>query len=261
MKQKIRENTFETNSSSTHTLVMCSEEDYKKFENNEVYYVDWMTTEIREELPEEYKNKNFIPKDIVDKVLEKLKIDEKNILSVYFSPTDKIITTQILPAINKARKYIYISSFIITHKEIENALISAQLRGIDVKVITDATSANGKYSIHNSLRQNNIPVKIENKAGKMHSKSIVVDDEFVFVGSMNLTRSGENKNDENILLIENSEAAKVFKEQFLYLFESIPDIYLTKTPRAEGLESAGSCFDGIDNDFDGLIDAEDTGCM
>ncbi len=191
---------------------------------------------------------------------EKLKIDEKNNVSVYFSPPDKIITKQIIPAINNAQNYVYISSFIITHKQLENALISAKLRGLDVRIITDATSANGKYSIHNSLRQNNIPVKIENKAGKMHSKSIVIDDELIFVGSMNLTRNGENKNDENILLIKNHNAATIFKEQFLYLFNSIPNIYLTKTPRAEGWDSIGSCNDGIDNDFDDLTDKDDNGC-
>lgn len=191
---------------------------------------------------------------------ENLKIDEKNTVSVYFSPTDKIITNKIIPAINNAQNYIYISSFIITHKQIENALIAAKTKGIDIKIITDATSANGKYSIHNILRSYNIPVKIENKAGKMHSKSIIIDDNFVFIGSMNLTKSGENKNDENVLLIDNSDVAKIFKEQFLYLYSSIPDIYLTKTPRAEGWDSIGSCDDGIDNDFDGDVDDDDNGC-
>ena len=104
------------------------------------------------------------------------------------------------------------------------------------------------------------PVKIENKAGKMHSKSIVIDDELIFVGSMNLTRNGENKNDENILLIKNHNAATIFKEQFLYLFNSIPNIYLSKTPRAEGWDSIGSCNDGIDNDFDDLMDNNDPSC-
>ena len=94
----------------------------------------------------------------------------------------------------------------------------------------------------------------------MHSKSIVIDDELIFVGSMNLTRNGENKNDENILLIKNHNAATIFKEQFLYLFNSIPNIYLSKTPRAEGWDSIGSCNDGIDNDFDDLTDKDDNGC-
>ena len=35
--KKIRKNVFETNSSSTHSLVFCSEEEYKKLQSNKMY--------------------------------------------------------------------------------------------------------------------------------------------------------------------------------------------------------------------------------
>lgn len=34
---KIRQNVFETNSSSTHSLILCSDEDYKKLNNEELF--------------------------------------------------------------------------------------------------------------------------------------------------------------------------------------------------------------------------------
>ena len=40
MKQ-IRRGVFETNSSSVHTLTMCSEEEYAKWENGELLYYQW----------------------------------------------------------------------------------------------------------------------------------------------------------------------------------------------------------------------------
>ena len=40
----------------------------------------------------------------------------------------------------------------------------------------------------------------------------------------------------------------------------IPNKYLQKDPAPESYESIGSCFDGVDNDFDGLIDMNDSGC-
>ena len=110
------------------------------------------------------------------------------------------------------------------------------------------------------LRQNKIPVKTENYAGKLHSKSMIIDDKYVITGSMNFSNSGENKNDENVLIIENPKLAKEYKEFFTYLWSKIPDIYLTQNARAESKDSIGSCTDGIDNDFDGLIDAKDPGC-
>lgn len=38
MKRQIRRGVFETNSSSVHSLTMCSEEDYKKWEDGEVLF-------------------------------------------------------------------------------------------------------------------------------------------------------------------------------------------------------------------------------
>lgn len=37
----VRKGVFETNSSSTHSLTICTEEQYEKWENGEVYYDRW----------------------------------------------------------------------------------------------------------------------------------------------------------------------------------------------------------------------------
>lgn len=182
------------------------------------------------------------------------------ILTPYFSPKDKILTTKIIPEIKNAKKYIYISSFITTDKELANELINAKKRGVDVKLITDATSARNKYSVHSLLRKNNILVKTENFAGKMHSKAIIIDDRVAFVGSMNFTKSGNIYNDDNCLKIENTKLISDLRTGFLKIWLAIPNKYLEFDPSAESLESIGSCFDGIDNDFDGFIDALDNGC-
>jgi len=39
--RKIRLRTFETNSSSTHTITMCSEDTYTKWQNGDLYYNDY----------------------------------------------------------------------------------------------------------------------------------------------------------------------------------------------------------------------------
>lgn len=91
-------------------------------------------------------------------------------------------------------------------------------------------------------------------------KSIIIDDKYFIAGSMNFSNSGENKNDENMVIVENPALAKKFKEYFLYIWQKIPDIYLKQNARAESPESIGSCNDGVDNDFDGLIDSADPAC-
>lgn len=181
-------------------------------------------------------------------------------LEVYFSPQDKPLTNGIIPRIKNARKYIYLPVFFVTDKNITEELINAKKRGVDVKIIIDALGAANKYSKHEILRQAGVPVKTENYAGKMHTKTIVIDDEYLILGSMNFSVSGNCKNDENLVVLKNREAAVFYKNFFLYLWNKIPDKWLKYNARPESKDSIGSCSDGLDNDYDGLVDSKDDGC-
>lgn len=180
-------------------------------------------------------------------------------VEIYFSPQDKS-SQRIVELIKNAKNYIYIPTFLITHTNISNELIKAKKRGIDVRIIMDANNVYTRNTKHTILRTNGIPLKVENYAGKMHSKTMIIDDTYTIMGSMNFSNSGENKNDENMLVIKNSKIAKTYKEFFLYLWKIIPDKYLKYNPKAESTESIGSCSDGVDNNFNGKIDFADEFC-
>ena len=47
---------------------------------------------------------------------------------------------------------------------------------------------------------------------------------------------------------------------FNYLWKMIPDKYLKFNPKAESPDSIGSCFDGVDNNFNGKIDKDEPFC-
>lgn len=181
-------------------------------------------------------------------------------MEIYFSPQDKALRNAVIPLIRNSKKYIYIPTFLLTDNNITKELINAHNRGVEIKIIIDALNSSIKRSKHNQLRDNGILVKTENYAGKMHSKSMIIDDEYTIIGSMNFSYSGENKNDENIIVIKDSKIAKFYKEFFLYQWSKIDDKYLKTNVRAEGKFSIGSCFDGIDNNYDGLTDKEDIAC-
>ncbi len=183
------------------------------------------------------------------------------VLSVYFSPQDNVIKSQIIPLVNKSKTSIYMPTFLITHRELTSALISAKKRGVKIKVIIDAANASNKYSKHQQLRDNGIEVKVENYAGKMHSKTMIIDEKYVVIGSMNFSRSGEEKNDENTVILDNPQIAKFLIKQFNIIWEKIPNKYLKYNVPAESRESIGSCYDGVDNNFDGKIDGLDKNCQ
>lgn len=55
----VRRGTFETNSSSTHSITMCKESDFDKWKNGEMYWDRW--------------NESLVSKEEVEKEMAKLK--------------------------------------------------------------------------------------------------------------------------------------------------------------------------------------------
>ena len=75
---KIRKNVFETISSSTHSIVLCTYEQYHKFERGELFYVDtgaldanerWCTFEEVLELFKSRRIYSWSTSDIAEKLL------------------------------------------------------------------------------------------------------------------------------------------------------------------------------------------------
>ena len=62
----IRRNTFETNSSSTHSLTMCTKDDYEKWKNGELVFDRWndeLVSPEDKELEDEYGDKDYFTYD------------------------------------------------------------------------------------------------------------------------------------------------------------------------------------------------------
>lgn len=84
---QVRQGVFETNSSSTHTLTICSKDDFNKWEKGEVFWVDndwdklhtdkkFVTPEELEELAEKYNEEQQKRIDSGDKFAHTVDIDK-----------------------------------------------------------------------------------------------------------------------------------------------------------------------------------------
>ncbi|MYH07206.1 MAG: hypothetical protein F4146_01295 [Rhodothermaceae bacterium] len=184
-------------------------------------------------------------------------------VSTWFSPQDASLRYGVGGLIAKAKKHINVAVFFLTAKYLTADLIDAHRRGVDVRVIIDATAAKNGYSKHEVLREAGIPVRIENWGSKMHMKAASIDGHRLVLGSMNWTSAGESSNDENTLLVESSRLARQFDVYYDDVWQSIPETWQKKNarPDPESPDSGSSCSDGVDNDFDDLADANDPGCL
>lgn len=193
--------------------------------------------------------------------VERLKIGNTD-AAVWFSPQDHALSRGVQKLIAGAQRSITLGIFYLTDKSVANQLIAAYERGVDVRVVIDATAARSRYTQHERLRETGIPVKVEDWGGKMHVKAAVIDGRVVIIGSMNWSYSGDKVNDENTLVLRSARLAGELELFFDHLWDSIPPKWEKPSarPDPESPESPFSCIDDLDNDFDKRIDGQDPGC-
>lgn len=200
------------------------------------------------------------------------------LLRSYFSPTDHAVINAVLPLIDGAQHTLDIAMFFFTSQPIADAIVAAQARGVQVRMILDAGGASNQYSKHTLLCEAGMAVKTENWGGKSHSKWAVADAAHpdraaVLFGSMNWTGAGDTDNDENTLYIRNAGLAAKFAEEFERQWTDLAAVPPCTRVSVEGADSStydtsecgphcvsGSCCDGLDNDYDGRVDAAEEAC-
>lgn len=180
-------------------------------------------------------------------------------LAVYFSPQHDPVVNAVLPFIDAAKDTLEIGMFVLSEQRVKERLLEAADRGVKVRIILDALFTSRADSYHKELRLGGVSVRTENWGGKMHMKTAVADGQRVLIGSMNWTEAGSRQNDENTLVIDNKPFANEVRAYFDSLW-TVLDAVGDRSVRAESRDSANSCKDGIDNDHDGHIDSQDSGC-
>lgn len=136
-------------------------------------------------------------------------------VEVYFSPRGGA-TEVIAHEINNAKKEILIQSYSFTSKPIAKAMIDAKLRGIGVIAILDKSQRRERYTAATFLQNAGCMVLIDDKHAIAHSKTILVDRSVLITGSFNFTKSAEEKNAENLLVIKGN---KPLVERYIKNFE------------------------------------------
>ncbi len=125
----------------------------------------------------------------------------------------------IVNAINEAKISIDVAALLITSDSIYTALVDSHNRGVRVRIVVDANSANTIGSDIQGLLDQNIPVKLNSEFRIMHNKYIVIDGSSVQTGSFNYSSSADKKNAENaIFLSQQPSIAKLYSDNFERLF-------------------------------------------
>jgi len=136
---------------------------------------------------------------------------------VYFSLYDNP-QKAIIKNINQAEAFINIAMYIFTDREIAIPLVEAQGQGVKVRVYLDKDQIDYKYSQSRFLVQKGIKARISSNKYIMHHKFAIIDNRLLLTGSYNWTFSAHNRNDENLMVIDDPEIIEIFQNQFVNLW-------------------------------------------
>lgn len=134
-------------------------------------------------------------------------------IEVFFSPNGGC-TDAIVKALDQAKTSVLVQAYSFTSAPIAKAVVDAHKRGIQVKVILDKSQRTEKYSSADFLAHAGVPVSIDAKHEIAHNKVMVIDSNTVITGSFNFTKSAEEDNAENLLIIHSPELAAKYIENW-----------------------------------------------
>ncbi|MGO9234116.1 MAG: phospholipase D family protein [Methylocella sp.] len=121
----------------------------------------------------------------------------------------------IVAEINQARSVILVQAYSFTSMPIAKALVSAKQRGVSVEVILDKSQRSERYSGATFLANAGIRTLIDEQPSIAHSKVIIIDGTSVITGSFNFTRSAQQYNAENLIVIRDGVLAQHYTENWV----------------------------------------------
>jgi phosphatidylserine/phosphatidylglycerophosphate/cardiolipin synthase-like enzyme len=131
----------------------------------------------------------------------------------YFSPNGGC-TEAIVREISSSRKSILVQSYSFTSAPIAKALVAAHKRGVNVEVILDQNQRTESHSSADFLHNMGVPTRIDDNHAIAHDKVMILDGQVVITGSFNFTKSAEENNAENLLVIRDPQLAAKYAENW-----------------------------------------------
>ncbi len=123
---------------------------------------------------------------------------------VCFTPGEDC-TGLIVRLLNEAKQEILVHAYSFTSAPIAEALVQAHRRGVAVTVILDRSQGRDQYSQADFLAHTGVPTFIDRRHAAAHNKIVLIDRHTVVTGSFNYTRAAQEKNAENLLVLQGDQ--------------------------------------------------------
>lgn len=123
-------------------------------------------------------------------------------VEMWFLPDDAQAIERVKQLLKSAEKSIRVAMFTWTRYDLADAIIQAQKRGVDTRVVIDYHSGLGASSkIVQKLKDHGIPVSLSQSNGLLHHKFAYIDGKTLINGSANWTKAAFTQNDDCFIVL------------------------------------------------------------
>ena len=166
-----------------------------------------------QEFEEMFSDNMFGPNVVAQTPNPTVTIDDTRI-DVYFSPDDHVINA-LAALLSAAQESIYFLAFSFTSNELGDIVREKAQAGLTISGVMDREQVlTNQGTEFDPFRQAKLDVVIDGIEGQMHHKVFIVDDKIVALGSYNFSKSAEERNDENMIIVYNEDIAHEFMREF-----------------------------------------------
>jgi phosphatidylserine/phosphatidylglycerophosphate/cardiolipin synthase-like enzyme len=134
---------------------------------------------------------------------------------VHFSPEERLDAID-AALIATAKNSIDLASYALTDPVVLDALNDAQRRGVAIRIVLDPRER------HDFVKLGDLSDTVRIKRGGpfMHLKAYAIDGEVLRTGSANFSTSGENSQDNDLIVIRDAGAAAKFDAHFERMWDA-----------------------------------------
>ena len=124
---------------------------------------------------------------------------------------------ELVAAIEQAKSSVDVVAYDLDLASVTDALIAAQREGVQVRVVVESDNADEEAIT--DLHRAGVPLVEDGRnSGLMHNKFVVIDGQWVWTGSWNMTENGTYRNNNNGVLIASPALAENYTTEFEEMF-------------------------------------------
>ena len=161
-------------------------------------------------------------------------------IEIHYAPAENLERLD-AALIASARQRIDLAAYTLTDRAVLDALIEARRRGVLLRIVLDPSESQG----FDQLRIIAAVVRMKPPGPFMHLKSYLVDGRTLRSGSANLSASGLKRQDNDLVLMRDANAAAAFEKDFERIWAAAgpmrgADAGATPTVRRKGCAIKGN---------------------